>query len=98
MITYLINKYLTKNPEKTSVGFRKFVIYLTIFLSCAMIITDLIVLLRYFLNGEITFGEIIESVENGLSYAPSTHPQTLGDILAIDEEIRKAIDNPFKAL
>lgn len=51
-----------------------------------------------FLNGEITFGEIIESVENGLSYAPSTHPQTLGDILAIDEEIRKAIDNPFKAL
>lgn len=54
LLTYLINKYLTKNPEKTSVGFRKFVIYLTIFLSCAMIITDLIVLLRYFLNGEIT--------------------------------------------
>lgn len=51
-----------------------------------------------FLNGEIAFGKIIESVENGLSYAPSTHPQTLGDILAIDEDLRKAIDNSFKAL
>lgn len=51
-----------------------------------------------FLNGEIPFGKIIQSVEKGISYAPSTHPQTLGDILAIDEDIRKAIDNPFKAL
>jgi 1-deoxy-D-xylulose-5-phosphate reductoisomerase len=51
-----------------------------------------------FLNGEIPFGKIIQSVEKGISYAPSTHPQTLGDVLAIDEDIRKAIDNPFKAL
>lgn len=41
-----------------------------------------------FLNGEISFGRIIEIVEKGISYAPSTPPQTLGDILEIDNNIR----------
>lgn len=44
-----------------------------------------------FLNGTISFGDIINLVEKGLSYAPPTHPETLGDILAIDEDIRKRI-------
>jgi 1-deoxy-D-xylulose-5-phosphate reductoisomerase len=44
-----------------------------------------------FLNGEISFGRIIEIVEKGISYAPSTTTQTLGDILEIDKSIRNQL-------
>lgn len=47
---------------------------------------------KKFLNHEIVFGDIIKTVEHGLSMAPSQTPQTLGEIVAIDEEIRKRLD------
>lgn len=44
-----------------------------------------------FLNREISFGDIIPIVEKGLSFAPTTTPKTLGEIVAIDEDIRKKL-------
>ncbi len=60
LLTYYTNKQLKKNPERASLRFRKFVIYLTIFLACIMVVTDLIVLLQYFLRGEITTRFIVK--------------------------------------
>lgn len=45
-----------------------------------------------FLNGAIPFGDILKTVERGLSLAPSTQPKTLGDILAADLEIRNQLN------
>lgn len=44
-----------------------------------------------FLNQEIRFGDIIKTVEHGLSLVPQTTPHTLDDILALDQDIRKAV-------
>lgn len=44
-----------------------------------------------FLNRHIKFGDIIPLVEKGLSLTPSISPKTLGDIVAIDEEIRQKL-------
>lgn len=44
-----------------------------------------------FLNGAIPFGDILKIVERGLSSAPNTQPQSLGDILAMDCEIRQRL-------
>ncbi len=54
ILTYVSNRSISLHPERAALGFRKFVIYFTIFLTAAMLATDLIVLVRYFLNGEIT--------------------------------------------
>lgn len=45
-----------------------------------------------FLNRDIPFGNILKIVERGLSFAPNTHPQSLGDILALDSEIRQKLN------
>lgn len=45
-----------------------------------------------FLKGEIQFGQIIENVERGISYAPSNHPPNLDEILILDKEIRRKIN------
>lgn len=44
-----------------------------------------------FLNREISFGDIIGIVEHGLSIASTSSPDTLGDIAAIDEDIRRKL-------
>jgi 1-deoxy-D-xylulose-5-phosphate reductoisomerase len=44
-----------------------------------------------FLNGEISFGRIIEIVEKGISYVPSITAKTLNDILALDYEVRQRL-------
>ena len=54
LLTFFANRIFRKSPERSALGFRKFVIWLTLFLSAAMIATDLIVLVHYFLSGEIT--------------------------------------------
>lgn len=54
LLTIYSNRFLAKNPEHASLGFRKFVIWLTLFLSGILVATDLIVLVHYFLSGEIT--------------------------------------------
>ncbi len=45
-----------------------------------------------FLNHQIRFGQILTLVERGLALAPSTTPKTLGDILAIDEDVRRKLN------
>ncbi len=54
VLTTVINRSLKQNPERANLRFRKFAIYLTLFLSAIMIAVDLIVLIQYFLNGGIT--------------------------------------------
>lgn len=44
-----------------------------------------------FLNHQIRFGQILTLVERGLALTPDTPPKTLGDILAIDEEVRRKL-------
>lgn len=44
-----------------------------------------------FLNHQIRFGQILTLVERGLALTPATTPKTLGDILAIDEEVRRKL-------
>ena len=45
-----------------------------------------------FLTRQIRFGQILEFVERGLTLAHQTTPKTLGDILAIDEEVRQNLN------
>lgn len=44
-----------------------------------------------FLNRRISFGDIMRIVEEGLSLVPQGTPKTLGDILAVDQDIRKKL-------
>jgi 1-deoxy-D-xylulose-5-phosphate reductoisomerase len=44
-----------------------------------------------FLSKEIPFGKIIPIVEKGLSIAPTNTPETLGEIVSIDEDIRRKL-------
>lgn len=53
-ISRLIKKDIDLYPEKISLGVRKWLIYLTLFIAGAAVITDLIVLINTFLGGEIT--------------------------------------------
>lgn len=53
-ISWLIKKDAKTLPEKLSLGVRKWLIYLTLFIAGATVITDLIVLINTFLGGEIT--------------------------------------------
>ncbi|OGJ67812.1 hypothetical protein A3J34_01535 [Candidatus Peribacteria bacterium RIFCSPLOWO2_02_FULL_51_10] len=50
----LINRDIAAEPGKTAIGARKWLMYLTIFLSAILIIIDAITLLYNFLNGELT--------------------------------------------
>lgn len=49
-----INRHLRAHPEKRELGVRKWLSYVTLFLTGAAVVTDLVVLLNYFLGGEIT--------------------------------------------
>ncbi|MEK7558571.1 MAG: DUF5671 domain-containing protein [Patescibacteria group bacterium] len=52
--TWYLNKNLRINPEKQDMGIRKWLLYLTLFVSLGIVIGDLVVLVNTFLNGEIT--------------------------------------------
>lgn len=54
LIEWLINKDITKMPEKKDVWIRRWRIYLTLFLAVVLIGGDLIVVINTYLNGEIT--------------------------------------------
>lgn len=53
-ISWLIKRDAKIFPEKLSLGVRKWLIYLTLFIAGAAVIIDLIVLINAFLGGEIT--------------------------------------------
>lgn len=54
VLEYLIRRDITKTPEKADLWIRKWRIYLTIFLTIALIGGDLITLINTYLNGEIS--------------------------------------------
>lgn len=53
-MSWLLEKDIFKNPEKRQVGVRKWLFYLTLFISAVTIIIDLIRLIYSFLSGELT--------------------------------------------
>lgn len=62
LLTWLLNKDYKAFPEKKTFGFRKWLIYLTLFISGGVIAGDLIFLLYRFLGGEIiTTGFILKA-------------------------------------
>jgi len=54
LVSWMIYKDLKNDPAKTNIGIRKWLLYLTLFVASITIIVDLITLVNYFLNGEIT--------------------------------------------
>ncbi len=53
-ISWFMQKDVKAEPEKRNIGIRKWLLYLTLFITAITIIVDLITLVNYFLNGEIT--------------------------------------------
>lgn len=53
-LSWFINKDLNTNPLKKNLGIRKWLTYLTLFISGVTIATDLVILINIFLGGEIT--------------------------------------------
>lgn len=54
LLSWLINKDMRADAEKKEIGIRKWLLYLTLFITSITIIVDLVTLVNYFLNGEIT--------------------------------------------
>lgn len=59
-LTRLVNKDLRENPKKKDINVRKWLIYLTLFVSGVAIVIDLITLVNTFLSGEITIRFILK--------------------------------------
>lgn len=59
-IAWFIRKDLNANTEKVEFGLRKFFIYLTLFIAAVALIVDLITLINYFLDGEITLRFVLK--------------------------------------
>lgn len=54
VVAAYIDKYVRANPEKKELSVRKWLTYLTLFLTAVAVVIDLIVLVNTFLGGEIT--------------------------------------------
>lgn len=54
VIASYVNKYLRQNPDKKDLSVRKWLTYLTLFVTGAAVIVDLVILVNTFLGGEIT--------------------------------------------
>lgn len=53
-IAAYLDRYVRANPDKKELAVRKWLAYLTLFLTGAAVVTDLVVLVNTFLGGEIT--------------------------------------------
>lgn len=53
-ISWFMHKDAKADSEKREIGIRKWLLYLTLFVTAITIVVDLITLVNYFLNGEIT--------------------------------------------
>lgn len=61
LLNYLIEKSFLKDPEKKNIWIRKWLTYLTLFISGAILIGDLVTVLYYFLDGqELTIGFLLK--------------------------------------
>jgi len=54
LVSWLIARDIRLSPDRAEVWVRKWLLYLTIFLAAIVSITDLVVLVFYFLNGDLT--------------------------------------------
>lgn len=54
VLSWVLNREIALVPEKQNLPIRRWLTYLTLFVAGGAIIIDLIVLLNYFLNGELT--------------------------------------------
>lgn len=54
LVSYFLYKIYLQNPEKKDLWIKKWLSYLTLFLAGVTVAVDLVVLLNYFLGGEIT--------------------------------------------
>ncbi|MEK7607678.1 MAG: DUF5671 domain-containing protein [Patescibacteria group bacterium] len=55
-----LNRYLTLNPEKRDLAVRKWLTYLTLFVTGVAVVSDLVVLVNTFLGGEITMRFVLK--------------------------------------
>ena len=60
LISWMIYRDLKNQPTKIDIAIRKWLLYLTLFITSITIIVDLITLVNYFLNGEITIRFILK--------------------------------------
>ncbi|MCC2630505.1 MAG: hypothetical protein K0S38_314 [Candidatus Paceibacter sp.] len=60
LLGWFYNKQLGQNPEKLQLTIRKWLVYLTLFLAGLALAIDLVTLVFYFLNGEITIRFILK--------------------------------------
>ncbi len=54
LLTWFLNRDITRQPQKRELWVRRWSVYLTLFLSAVAIIVDLIFLINNFLSGELT--------------------------------------------
>lgn len=54
LMSWLIQRDIKADPTKHDIGIRKWLLYLTLFVTAITIIVDLVTLINVFLNGEIT--------------------------------------------
>lgn len=54
LMSWFIHRDIQADPSKHNIGIRKWLLYLTLFITAITIIVDLVTLINYFLNGEIT--------------------------------------------
>ena len=59
-ISWFMHKDAKADAEKREIGIRKWLLYLTLFVTAITIVVDLITLVNYFLNGEITMRFILK--------------------------------------
>jgi type II secretory pathway pseudopilin PulG len=62
LMSWIIYKDLADRPEKSQIGIRKWLLYLTLFVTAVTIIVDLVTLINFFLNGEITTRFILKVI------------------------------------
>lgn len=62
LLSWLISKDFSSNPDKRDLGIRRWLVYLTLFFAGITIITDLVILIDSFLGGEITIRFLLKVV------------------------------------
>ncbi len=54
LVSWLIHRDLQEEPDRSQLAIRRWLLHLTLFLAALIIIVDLVTLVGYFLNGELT--------------------------------------------
>lgn len=62
LISWLLAKDVQADPKKHDLGIKKWLVYLTLFATAITMIVDLVTLVNYFLNGEITTRFILKVI------------------------------------